>query len=389
MTPQTTPGPLTVSKVVNNYRPQGSFAYLEWEEFVSEQDEVKARREGGRAVDSDSAFRIFKSSEGFMLGIEDQMNIVRDPVVDLDPAQQFLIVCDLWALRANTHQIAALCTADEYVALTFHYEVAFKKNPMMAFRAATMNEIRCCDRSVHLEFLPWVGNGSAVLSQCLEWYATNRDSHSLFQIIDSVPKELPDRGIEQSSVAKYAEGSATPGQSKKRSPDGYTSAGDDSSCVKCGKARSQHSGNRFCKLSPAERQKYGKGGAAPSTQQQKGKGAGPNASGASGAGDGRGNPGAGGGGGARGKGQPRVGKQGKLPPHMDGCAASTPCSQEFPSGESFCWDFNNKNKGCPIGRENSRYGAKCNRVHLCPKFLTTGARKGQICMDWHAAFNCR
>ena len=383
MTPQTTPGPLTIAKVVNNFRPQGPFAYLEWEEYVSEQDENQARRTGGAKSDEGS-FKIFKSSEGFMLGVEDQLNIVRDTTVNLEPAQQFLIVCDLWALRANTHQIAALCLAEEYASYTFHFEVAFKKNPMMAFRAATMNEIRCCDRSVHQEFLPWVGNGSATLSQCLEWYSTNRDSHAIFQIIDSAVKELPDRGIEQPPSARYSEGSGTPGQTRPQTQQGQKRQTDNvqsPACMVCGKPRFAHTGGRFCKLDQIDRAKGGKGVGSGSDRRpppgRDGGGSRPRGSGAKG--------GAANSAGRRGKDQPRAGKQGKMPAHMAGCALATPSTKEFPGGESFCWDFNNPDKGCRTSASDKKYGASCNRVHLCPKFIASGA----ICMANHAAFNCR
>ena len=65
MTAKTNPGPLTVSKVWNNFVPRGPWKYLSWEEYVSEEDQDRFERHPSGPPAS-VGLRVFRSDEGYM-----------------------------------------------------------------------------------------------------------------------------------------------------------------------------------------------------------------------------------------------------------------------------------------------------------------------------------
>ena len=105
MTTPTTPGPLTLTKIANNFAMEGNHAYLELEEYVSEDDEARARRHA--RTGGNTTFKVFKSEDGTLRGSEDGLNIVWRA---LPPFEKVL---DILEMRSNGHHIMKICTQQE------------------------------------------------------------------------------------------------------------------------------------------------------------------------------------------------------------------------------------------------------------------------------------
>lgn len=333
------PGALALAKVVDNFRAGGQFKYLAWEEFTSRDDEARAERQGLTRKESTLRFTIKDGSLAAEPGVPQFKKASVSDIVMLE---------DCLKVRAAAHDIADVASYDLYVRLTSSFLRTLKKEPPDRMRGPTLNEVRLVDRLIHEEVLEHVAKEEGNLNDGLEWYLGAGSSHKVWDFLEPVALEVPDRGVERAHAKRKAESalSLAGAASSGGLPAAPPGAKEVALCFVCGRTRKEHPKGRFCPQ--------------PSAAAAEGKGAGAK-------GDGKKKKAA--------KPPGELTDDGFRPPA--GCAIRTPPSPTNQGGTKFCWEFHGVR-----GKKECKH-AHCNRSHQCPKF-----KGGVVCMGSHRLVDC-
>ena len=227
------PGPATLAKVIENFKLGGAFQYLQWEEFLSEEEEMRSKRLG--LSRREVGFRVVPSEGGFK-GIIAQDDERRQRVEDQVALEETLHI------RAATHEYIEVAEFQTYSRLTMEYVRTFRRRAPECMRGPTLGELRLVDRLIHTDILTFVARGEGSLSEGLKWYLTEGRGHRVWDVLEPVLECTPDRGKERVHRALPDAGPSPSGnQGEKRKAD------DPPLCKVCGLPRSQHPNRSFCK----------------------------------------------------------------------------------------------------------------------------------------------
>ena len=285
------PGPATIVRVLENFKLGGAFQYIPWEEYVSEEEELRARRLG--LTKKEVGFRIVPAGDNFK-GVRTEEDLRRQRIGDQVALEETLHV------RAVAHEYLELCDFTTYSRLTIEFVRFFRRRPPECMRGPTLNELRLVDRLIHTDILSFVARGEGNLAEGLRWYLGDGRSHRVWDVLEPVLESTPDRGRERPREPPAASGAKD-----------HTALERDHSrppakCRVCGKPRSEHKGRAFCKPIPKDV------GTKDTGRAPLKKDGGP----------------------------PRT-----LPAHMQGMAATVPGQKT-----QFCWNFHNPDKGCTVAK---------------------------------------
>ena len=339
------PGPISMGKVLDNFRAGGPFRYLAWEDYTSAEEEAKAdrlgltRKEANRISVTDGSLSVRAGATVF----------TRAGVSDIVALQDSL------GIRAAALDIADVASYHLYMNLTAEYIRLLKRDAPDRMRGPTLHEVRLVDRLIHEEILGHVARQSGTLNNGVDWYLGPGRSHQIWSFLDPVAADVPDRGIEKAPQKRKVGPAFLNQEIPPTSVGAYSSGGDTSKCYVCGKTRREHAKGRFCASSkapgapPAQGAGQGKGGGRPPNPPGTGK-----------------------------RSRQRDGGLAAPPAFMVGCAARTPPSPGNPSGIKFCFLHHNpESKGCP------KAAGTCDKSHKCPRF-----KDGRVCMGDHKLGAC-
>ena len=339
------PGQSTLSKVSENFRSAGAWQYIDWENYVSEEDERLIRRSRGSA-----------SAKPIKITLEEsQLSLVKD-----DPPCQRSIVTEVLALqdalhiRSVAHAWLNLLGYEEYQEWSQLLISSFRRRQPERMRGPMMGELRLVDRLVHEEILAHASRGTTTLARGFAWYIGDGRSSRILKLLDGQTEGTPDLSIENASkrprVSDHADRSTQ--QAPPASPV----------CWVCGKLRKDHEGRRWCSEGQQSQQSvpWQRGQPTSEAASWKGRSKGKEKGKQSGKGKSK----------DKGKSKGRQGKQ-NTPEWMSGCAQRTPPSAQHPSGVPFCFAFHAPGGTC---------SGSCSMSHRCPRFKADGT----VCMQAHA-----
>ena len=324
------PGPQCMAKLLANFRVEGAWRHLEWEEYTSEDEERRAARLG--LVKSERTVRFAQASGGVL-----SLAVGETPELRASRVEDLLLLQDVLLVRAVSLEFAEIGRLPTYLRLTSEYTKALKLDVPERFRRPTLSEVRLVDRLIHEEILPHVARGVGTVDEGLTFFLGPGRTHRIWDLLKPVPEIVPDQGQERRVKVPVSGTSSSPAP---KQPGAARAAQDSPTlCWVCQKPRDDHENRRFCEK-----------GAGKSSKPKR----------AAGPGKGR----------KDGKGSGHQGSKTELPAN---CAVRTPPTPAHRHGQRFCEEFHTKNGSCRGG---------CNKSHLCPRFVDAG-----ICMKAHAAYD--
>ena len=219
------PGPLTLTKVVDNLSVNGACIWIDWTNYVSRDDEDAATRLGSGAATLGLSI-VHDVQTGILMGVQDQPDIRRFDPMDLETFR------DVMTLRGVAHHIAGLVTVEVYNRLTEIYDEALTMRVAELYRPPTLGEVKKVDRDLHEDIFYHVSAGQGTLHDALVWYTgRGKASCTFFAMLQPVPEMQPDRSAERAPLAKVVCASPLTGKV----------------CWLCSKPLSSHASGRFCK----------------------------------------------------------------------------------------------------------------------------------------------
>ena len=353
------PGQQTLSRISENYKHAGPWAYLAWEVYLSEEEEALMRRT--RMGPSKPPLRL-TLQESQLTVVSGEADLQRSRVTDA------MALLDVLKVRSVGHAWLEIVEYDAYEEWTRLLIGCFRKRQPELMRGPTIGELRMVDRQVHEEILNYAARGRSSVANGLTWFTGPEGrNHRLLRLLEGQTEDTPDLSLESPNKRRRVDDSlTTPGQQA-----------ESAVCWTCGKTRREHQNRQWCakgvgksKGSSAGRatQAFGRGrGWGSGQQQQYGGGGGKSEysswKGKSGTNESRGGK-------SKNKTKATYSK-GSAPEWMEGCATRTPPSQQFPAGQQFCYSFHHPdNRGCQ---------GSCGMSHRCPRFRPDGS----VCMGSH------
>jgi len=347
------PGNVTMSKVLENFRIGGSFRHLEWEEFVSKQDEEQALIQG---LKPKTGFKIVQGDSSALEGKADLQELRRVQVEE----KSFVIFEDTMQLRSLAFDVGEICSKDKVDALYAVYMDAMRSVPPLSFRTPYMSEIRLLDKHIFQDILKNVLDGQGTIEDGITFFLSEPGrANKVWKLCEQMPADYPDRGATQSvsqvaiydvNTEKYIKEQSATGKSDAPAGKKRARSRSPKRCWHCGGTRAEHKDRLFDECNAKAK---GSGTAYPPKGRKKAKAAGS---------------------GAKGKGKDKGKAPASMPSSLVGCARRTPNSPQHPEGQRFCFDFHNPSATCTR--------AECKLSHRCPKFV----EGDKICMKEHPIY---
>ena len=328
------PGQLALSKVNSNHAPGVIPAYLQWEEFTSVVEENKATRKGVKT--KDVSYQVVPDDNGFKY-VKKGSELKRESVVEPLALTEVLRVRSVAYAILEIVEVLPGGAMTNYDRLTSLYLRALRDKVPVRMRRPTMGEVRLFDREVHVKIYENMArDSSATLGEGLRWWLDHQE-HRLWKFLEPQIENYPDQSVESAWEGPGGKGA------RLALTDGTDQAAGDSlpdlpaqvlsrKCYQCKKPLRDHANYKFC-----PRKTKGKGDKGGGKNKNKGNSI--------------------------------------VPKHMKGMAGRTMPSAKHPTGKAICWEYHGQ--GC-------KFGAKCNKSHVCPRFLDGGA----ICEGNHTLDNC-
>jgi hypothetical protein len=233
------PGPLALAKISSNYSHGSIPRYIEWEDYTSEEEELRADRLGIKP--KDQGFRMI-ASEGHFKAMVTGADFVRRKITEPLDMQEVLRV------REHAHGLLELVEPALYGELHVIYYDVLRGRVPLRMRRASMGEVRQFDRELHLDILETIQKREdSTMQEGIRWFLDHKE-HSLWRLLDPQIEAMPDQSLER----PWDGGGAV---SRKRRLDVETGAivpsvasqpADNGGCSTCGKRRSEHPNWRFC-----------------------------------------------------------------------------------------------------------------------------------------------
>lgn len=167
----------TLQRLANNHSLSGKHMHMEWENFVSMEQEDRARRSGSLLKERPAVFMVGgKHLE------------VRDQEIELDGIQV----------------ISGLVTLREVLELRARSFAMLELAPFVL--VSTLHEryyslLRKFDREIMRQALRWKSEKQGEIADCLSFYL-NSPGVSLWRLLDPVPEQHPDQGLDKKENAK-------------------------------------------------------------------------------------------------------------------------------------------------------------------------------------------
>ena len=351
----------TMSKVMENYRIGGSFRYIEWEEYVSKQDEEDAHEQGMKPK---AGYVIVRCEKDSLQGREEtKLELRRKELGD----KQFTALEDVLRLRAIGFDVAELATKNALDVFTEILINALRDHAARGYRPPTLAEGRLFDKLVFNDINRQVSQGFGSVEEGLTWFMSEDGKlNKVWKLLEQMPEYFPDRGTakpviqvsmydtEAGEYKNQQTSDSSERTSVKRKVDSESPAqmSGTKPCRVCGEMRKDHPNRSFdgCNKKARAKAKGGKG-----------------ASSSASAGDRNQNSPAQKGG--------KATSGVKVPDSMKtGCARREPPSDEHEDGLRFCFDFHDPTKKCERGKT-------CKLSHRCPKMVS-----GRVCMEPHPVY---
>ena len=351
--PKRRPGNNIVSKVFLNYSINGKFAYLYFEEFLSQEMEEAAIAQG---LVPKVGYKIVRSEDNGMLHSKETAPDIRRSWLEDE-----LKLRDAMFLKEVTYDVAGICKAE--VLRQFHSAIIDSLNvtPIAGNRAPTIAEAKMFDRLVHMSINKWLARHHGTLEGGISFFLSEEGKKEKeWTLLDQVDADKKDRGLQQplklEAVVVSEDGSRPVPEERKswsskdtpslrprqrsRSPKESSSSTQlpgMTACKHCGKPRREHKNNSFNECNKLAK----KGEKAAAGKKNRGNSA-----------------------------------KGRVPPQMlKDCATKTPGTRERPDGINFCYAYHSKGDGCK--KQN------CSLSHQCPKFRPDGT----ICLGRHSVLD--
>ena len=356
-----TVGDQCIMKVLNNFQPfSGLFAYQEFEEFTTQEEEDFAKDKQIKTKDL-VGMKLVRGEGNYLRAAETQEDLRK---ADLNVGSQskiILAIMDVFELKARAYDIAEVCEREINAALHDVYISAMRETPQAGFRVSTFNEVRKFDRLLVKDILYYLKSNKGSYGEGIKWFLSPAGlQHNHWRLLDQQIESMPDRGIDRPPPSLSTSHEDEPRGTKRlqpqppsKPPDGWPKG----FCEVCGKHRDDHPNRRFCEResssSGSRPQPPPRRDDARTKQKPGGKG--------KGGGDGKGK-----------SGRDRPG----VPSFMkDNCAELEPPSATYRKGRQYCFNYHDRNKGC-------KNGAGCPKSHRCPKFK----RDGTVCNAEHPVY---
>ena len=364
--PNSRPANLIVSKSYQNYSIGGRFSYLYFEQFITQEDEERAREQGLLA--SQVGHELVPSASpgkfDYTPGAAPQL---QQPWIE-----DRLKLQKCMKLKEFTFDVAEICPHEVLHVLHEVETAALDITVLMGCRAPSIPEIKYFDRLVHNEMNKFLARGKGNVQTGIEFMLSDGGRlDAKFKLLEQVDSEKADRGLAQplqdralivttSDRAPNKHNSEMQTRTRSRSPKrGNPGKGQQvkggKTCFYCTRPRSEHPGNKFdeCNRKAAAQQ----GGTQPQQSQ------------ASGSGSPKGKKGKGKGGGSS-KGQSNSNNAGVPVSMKKDCAHRSPPTRQFPDGLRFCFNHHRESSNCDKGDA-------CPLSHGCPRYMPSG----MVCMS--------
>ena len=182
----------TLQRLANNHSLSGKHHHMEWENFVSMEQEDRARRSGSGLKEKPAVFLV----GGKHLEVHDQE-------IELEGLQKItglVSLREVLELRARSFAMLELAPFALMSALHEKYFSLLRQYTAEGMRPPTINEVRKFDREIMRQALRWKSEKQGEISDCLQYYL-NSQSISLWRMMDPVPESHPDQGLEKKDTS--------------------------------------------------------------------------------------------------------------------------------------------------------------------------------------------
>ena len=186
----------TLQRLANNHSLSGKHLHMEWENFVSMEQEDRARRSGSGLREKPAVFLV----GGKHLQVHDQE-------IELEGIQVIsglVTLREVLELRARSYAMLELAPFSLMSSVHEKYFSLLRQRTAEGMRPPTLNEVRKFDREVMRQALRWKSEKQGEIADCLSFYLNN-PGVSLWRLLDPVPEQLPDQGLEKREAAKKGE----------------------------------------------------------------------------------------------------------------------------------------------------------------------------------------
>ena len=175
--------------------PGASYEVLNWEVFISKEEEDRLTREG----------RLPKHGQTELVLGKDSRVIARDK---LDEAQlsipkvgEMEVLRARLELRAKAMDMLELASYSVMRTLSDRYYSKVNASTPAGMRTPTLNELRRFDREMQVIIYRHLSRGQGNMEDAIQYYVAN-DGDALWRLLDPVMALLPDQGIESATEYK-------------------------------------------------------------------------------------------------------------------------------------------------------------------------------------------
>ena len=221
----------TLTRVQQNFAPNGDHRHLTWESFVSMDTENRLRRSGKLPKDSQELV-ISGKAVTLQAGEPGEIHVAK--IGDVTAMQEAL------ELRARAFCMLGLASYAVYRRLTEFFVARLRDLPPEGFRAPTLNEIRKCDRVLHEDLLRFISKSVGTLDQGVSFHLDKPD-HAIWKLVAHEVEGVPDKGLDPKSNVgpggkpKKEEESQASGVKRKAADGGADEPPKARMCMICGK----------------------------------------------------------------------------------------------------------------------------------------------------------
>ena len=234
----------TLQRLANNHSLSGKHLHMEWENFVSMDQEDRVRRSGSGLKEKPAVFLV----GGKHLQVHDQE-------IELEGVQVvtgLVSLREVLDLRARSFAMLELVPFALMSSLHEKYYSLLRQRTAESMRPPTLNEVRKFDREAMRQALRWKSEKQGEISDCLNFYL-NTPGVTLWRLLDPVPETLPDQGLEKKEPSKKTEEDRgiKRGRGEDLSKESAVKAGADKPKKKCWVCNKVH--EPLCPLPPGYR----------------------------------------------------------------------------------------------------------------------------------------
>ena len=220
----------TLQKLANNHGLSGKHVHLEWESYVSMEQEEKSSRTGKGLKTKPAVFLV----GGKHLEVQDQE-------LELDGVQKItglVTLREVLNLRARSFAMLELTEHSLLNRLHEKYFSLARQTTPDKMRSPTINEIRKFDREIFKQALRWKAEKQGEVGDCISYYL-DTPAAGLWKMLEPVPESHPDQGLEREEKSKADGAEKGDNPNKRKAPEDSKENADAEKparkCIVCGK----------------------------------------------------------------------------------------------------------------------------------------------------------